>query len=60
MKLGIIGLTSSGKTTLFNSLSKAKGNGNMSGRKNPTIKIVPVPDERLGACPKTGSWLVGQ
>ena len=49
MKLGIIGLTSSGKTTLFNSLSKAKGRGyrNMSGRKRPNIKIVPVPDERL-------------
>jgi GTP-binding protein YchF len=49
MKLGIIGLTSSGKTTLFNSLSKAKGSGyrNMSGRKRPNIKIVPVPDERL-------------
>jgi len=49
MKLGIIGLTSSGKTTLFNSLSKAKESGdkNKSGSKKPNIKIVPVPDERL-------------
>ncbi len=49
MKLGIIGLTSSGKTTLFNSLSKAKesGNKNKSASKKPNIKVVPVPDERL-------------
>lgn len=49
MKLGIIGLTGSGKTTLFNSLSKAKGNGdkNISSGKKLNIKIVPVPDERL-------------
>ena len=50
MKLGLIGLTSSGKTTLFNSLSKVKdnGSGNRSGNKKADIKIVPVPDKRLG------------
>jgi ribosome-binding ATPase len=49
MKLGIIGLTGSGKTTLFSSLSKAKGSGNknIAAGKNPNVKIVPVPDERL-------------
>lgn len=49
MKLGIIGLTSSGKTTLFKSLSKAKGSGykNTPASKKPNIKIIPIPDERL-------------
>ena len=42
MKLGIIGLTASGKTTLFNSLSKAKGSGdkNISAGKRLNIKII--------------------
>jgi len=49
MKLGIIGLTGSGKTTLFNSFSKAGDAGykNISAGRKPNIKIVPVPDERL-------------
>jgi len=49
MKLGIIGLTGSGKTTLFNSFLKAGDDGykNISAGKKPNIKIVPVPDERL-------------
>ncbi len=49
MKLGIIGLTGSGKTTLFNSFSKAgdAGSRNISAGKKPNIKLVPVPDERL-------------
>jgi len=49
MKLGIIGLTASGKTTLFNSLSKAKetGNNNIYSGKSLNVKTVPVPDERL-------------
>jgi ribosome-binding ATPase len=49
MKLGIIGLSSSGKTTLFNCLSKARADeaGNFSSSKKPNIKVVPVPDKRL-------------
>jgi ribosome-binding ATPase len=49
MKLGIVGLTGSGKTTLFNSLSRAKGNGykKISAGKRPNIKRVQVPDVRL-------------
>jgi ribosome-binding ATPase len=47
MKLGIIGLTGTGKTALFNSLSSAdSGNRKNAGRKLD-IKIVPVPDPRL-------------
>jgi len=46
MKLGIIGLTGCGKTTLFNSLSKAKEGSKGTG-KNLEIKTVPVPDKRL-------------
>ena len=44
MKLGIIGLTGSGKTTLFNSLSKAKGSGdkNISAAKKLNIKITRI------------------
>ncbi len=49
MKLGIIGLSSSGKTTLFNCLSKARidESGNFSSSKKPNMKVVPVPDKRL-------------
>lgn len=47
MKLGIIGLTATGKTTLFNSLLKADENLKARGSKKLNIKMVPVPDPRL-------------
>jgi len=49
MKLGLIGITGSGKTTLFNSLSRVKEGDckKASSGKKPNIKMVPVPDKRL-------------
>lgn len=47
MKIGIIGLPSSGKTTLFSALTGALSN-TTSGKKDANIAIVSVPDDRLG------------
>jgi ribosome-binding ATPase len=49
MKLGIIGLTNVGKTTLFNAITKSHiaTNKSLFSTINPNIGIVAVPDERL-------------
>jgi GTP-binding protein YchF len=49
MKLGIIGLTNVGKTTLFNAITKSDiaTNKSLFSTINPNIGIVAVPDERL-------------
>ena len=54
MKLGIVGLPNVGKSTLFNSLTKA---GAESANYpfctiDPNIGVVPVPDERLDVLAK--------
>src|SRR5688572_8528814 len=49
MKAGIIGLSSVGKTTIFNVLTQGKGStGSAGGRKQePNVGIVKVPDTRV-------------
>ena len=50
MKLGIIGLPSSGKTTIFNALTRgdAPVGQSVSGRFDVLTSVVDVPDERVG------------
>ncbi|HDL89274.1 MAG TPA: redox-regulated ATPase YchF, partial [Thermodesulforhabdus norvegica] len=48
MKLGIVGLPRSGKTTLFRALTGIQDAGTESGGKlTPVQGVVSVPDERL-------------
>ncbi len=54
MELGIVGLPSSGKTTIFNALtgSEAEVSAFSGGKKEPNIALVKVPDKRLDALSK--------
>ncbi len=49
MEIGIVGLSGSGKTTIFNALtgSEAEVSGFSGAKKDPNIAQVKVPDERL-------------
>lgn len=53
MKLGIIGLGRSGKTTIFNALTRRSGESvPAGGQVVPALGVVPVPDPRV-------DWLTG-
>jgi hypothetical protein len=52
MKLGIIGLESSGKTTVFNALTGSRKQVGSFGRSEAHIAVVKVPDQRI-------DWLSG-
>lgn len=48
MKLGIVGLARSGKTTIFNALTKRTGESvPAGGQMVPVLGVVPVPDPRV-------------
>ncbi len=47
MRIGIIGLPLSGKTTLFEALTGASPEDHRAGRQGPDIKVVKVVDERV-------------
>jgi len=47
MRIGIIGLLLSGKTTLFEALTGASPEDRRSGRQGPDIKVVKVMDDRV-------------
>lgn len=48
MKIGLLGLPRSGKTTVFNALTKAEAPVALSnGKAEPNISVVKVPDERV-------------
>lgn len=59
MQVGIVGLNQSGKTTLFNALTRATMHTGMAavGKREPHVGIVKIPDPRLDAlhalAPKT-------
>ena len=47
LKIGVVGLAQSGKTTLFQILTRAHGSGAGSGRAEAHVGVVRVPDRRL-------------
>ncbi|MSQ08676.1 MAG: redox-regulated ATPase YchF [Dehalococcoidia bacterium] len=50
MRIGIIGLPGSGKTTIFNALTRGKAQpGGYSAAKSANVGVAHVPDERLDA-----------
>ena len=52
MKLGIIGLAKSGKTPVFNALTRGSASTATSGSVEPNIGIAKVPDSRLSSLAK--------
>jgi GTP-binding protein YchF len=49
MKIGLLGLPRSGKTTIFNALTKAEApTAHFNGKPEPNISVVKVLDERVG------------
>ena len=49
LRIGIVGLPQSGKTTLFQILTHAHGSGLSSGKQEAHVGVVRVPDARLDA-----------
>lgn len=47
MDVGIIGLAQSGKTTIFNAVTRGKAQTGFGGGQEPNIAVVKVPDRRL-------------
>ena len=50
MQLGIVGLPYSGKTTLFQAITKTHLSPAATSKSDPHIGIVKVPDERVDRC----------
>lgn len=49
MDVGIIGLSQSGKTTVFNAVTRGTAQTGFGGGMEPNLAVVKVPDERLDA-----------
>ncbi len=47
MQIGLVGLQFSGKTTLFNTLSKESSHASQTQKEEAAIEVIKVPDERL-------------
>jgi GTP-binding protein YchF len=47
MDVGIIGLSQSGKTTVFNAVTRGKAHTGFGGGQEPNVGVVKVPDARL-------------
>src|SRR5580658_4002549 len=47
MKVGIIGLTQSGKTSLYNALTRSQVELNRFGGAEISVGVIPVPDSRF-------------
>ena len=50
LRIGIVGLPQTGKTTLFQILTRAHGSAASAGRQEARVGVVKVPDERLDRC----------
>ncbi len=50
LRIGIVGLPQTGKTTLFQILTRAHGSAASASRQEARVGVVKVPDERLDRC----------